>query len=260
VSRVVFVCAASVASLCARGAPPSFTDAFSPGASALWSDARGAWASQPGFYYATQPSNNPTTITLLPFGAVNFEITTTIRQVSDGGIWLRSDATGSNAVLLVTGGHQHTGRGLYWHIVQNGNYSGITNESSAQFNQGDDISVRIVVSGDTYSAYVGDEAMPATTLTTSLFGSGMVGLYDYSAFPAEAFTGFVFTDSCPADLNGDGRVDDSDFVIFVAQYNVLACSDPAMPDFCSADLNGDLAVDDSDFVIFAAAYNALLCP
>jgi hypothetical protein len=65
---------------------------------------------------------------------------------------------------------------------------------------------------------------------------------------------------CPGDLNGDGVVDDSDFQIFVPQYNILDCSDPSMPDNCSADLNGDGVVDDGDFQIFVVAYNALLCP
>lgn len=64
--------------------------------------------------------------------------------------------------------------------------------------------------------------------------------------------------SCPADLNGDDVVDDSDFVIFAAAYNTLLCPDAPAP--CNADLNGDDVVDDADFVIFAAAYNELICP
>ncbi|MBX3387952.1 MAG: hypothetical protein KF691_00710 [Phycisphaeraceae bacterium] len=65
---------------------------------------------------------------------------------------------------------------------------------------------------------------------------------------------------CRADFNCDAAVDDSDFVFFVAAYNILDCADPSMPAGCSADLNGDGFVDDSDFVLFVAAYNALLCP
>lgn len=64
--------------------------------------------------------------------------------------------------------------------------------------------------------------------------------------------------SCPADLNGDDVVDDSDFVIFAAAYNALLCPDAPAP--CNADLNADNFVDDADFVIFAAAYNELVCP
>lgn len=65
---------------------------------------------------------------------------------------------------------------------------------------------------------------------------------------------------CPGDLNGDGFVDDSDFVVFASAYNILDCADPSMPSGCPGDLNGDGYVDDADFVIFAGAYNELLCP
>jgi len=65
---------------------------------------------------------------------------------------------------------------------------------------------------------------------------------------------------CPADFNGDGFVDDSDFTIFVAGYNILDCADPTMDASCPADINGDGAVDDSDFTLFVVAYNELICP
>jgi hypothetical protein len=73
-----------------------------------------------------------------------------------------------------------------------------------------------------------------------------------------ATAGAVVT--CPGDLNDDGFVDDSDFVLFANAYNILDCADPTMPEGCPADLNDDDVVDDSDFVIFAAAYNELICP
>lgn len=65
---------------------------------------------------------------------------------------------------------------------------------------------------------------------------------------------------CPCDLNSDGFVDDTDFVIFLAAYNILDCLDASMPARCPSDFNGDSLVDDSDFVIFVAAYNDLVCP
>jgi pimeloyl-ACP methyl ester carboxylesterase len=65
---------------------------------------------------------------------------------------------------------------------------------------------------------------------------------------------------CPADFNADAFVDDADFVIFAAAYNLLDCADPAMPAGCPADLNRDSVVDDADFVIFATAYETLVCP
>lgn len=71
---------------------------------------------------------------------------------------------------------------------------------------------------------------------------------------------FSFTLPCRADLNGDAVVDDADFSIFVFAYDVVSCSEPAMPGGCPADFNTDTVVDDLDFSIFAAAYDALLCP
>ncbi|MGH7242211.1 MAG: hypothetical protein ACREJD_02200 [Phycisphaerales bacterium] len=65
---------------------------------------------------------------------------------------------------------------------------------------------------------------------------------------------------CPGDINGDGQVDDADFTLFAAAYNLLVCSDPAMPSGCPADLNHDDIVDDSDFTIFVVGYNTLVCP
>lgn len=68
------------------------------------------------------------------------------------------------------------------------------------------------------------------------------------------------TVDCPADLNQDHLVDDSDFTIFAGAYNILECTDPGMPSGCPSDFNRDGLVDDSDFTIFVAAYNDLLCP
>ncbi|MBX3379298.1 MAG: aryl-sulfate sulfotransferase [Phycisphaeraceae bacterium] len=65
---------------------------------------------------------------------------------------------------------------------------------------------------------------------------------------------------CAADFNGDNMVDDGDFVVFLAAYNLLLCDDPAMPAECPADLNADGFVDDADFVVFIGAYDTLLCP
>ncbi len=57
---------------------------------------------------------------------------------------------------------------------------------------------------------------------------------------------------CPGDFNGDGQVDDLDFVLFAGYYDNLV--DPR------GDLNGDGLTEDSDFVIFAADYDILVCP
>jgi len=58
---------------------------------------------------------------------------------------------------------------------------------------------------------------------------------------------------CPADFNGDGGVDDSDFIFFAKYYNDLIN--------VAGDIDGsdDGVTDDGDFSVFAAAYDALVC-
>ncbi|MBL8876832.1 MAG: hypothetical protein JNM86_13635 [Phycisphaerae bacterium] len=60
------------------------------------------------------------------------------------------------------------------------------------------------------------------------------------------------------DINADGQVDDADFILFSAQYDLMLCADASMPDSCSADFNHDGVVDDADFEIFVPAFNAML--
>lgn len=61
---------------------------------------------------------------------------------------------------------------------------------------------------------------------------------------------------CAADLNDDFFVDDQDFVLFAAAYDLFTVP----PASAACDLNGDGFVDDSDFVTFAQAYDAFTCP
>ena len=60
-----------------------------------------------------------------------------------------------------------------------------------------------------------------------------------------------------ADLNADGVVNDVDFQLFAAQYDVVLCNVPEMPGACSADLNADGGVDDRDFVVFVMYYSEM---
>ncbi|MBX3388873.1 MAG: transglutaminase domain-containing protein [Phycisphaeraceae bacterium] len=65
----------------------------------------------------------------------------------------------------------------------------------------------------------------------------------------------VEVSGCAADFNSDGFVDDADFVIFAASYDLLTV--PPAEAIC--DLNGDDFVDDVDFELFADAYDAVYC-
>ena len=127
---------------------------------------------------------------------------------------------------------------------------------------------------------------PGGDLCVTIRGEGMLtgsGLFDgndfgplpigsalYNYGDSNATNGFVYgplgirfsfagSTNCPGDLNFDFQVDDSDFVVFLAAYNILDCADPAMPASCSSDLNHDGVVDDQDFVQFVFRYNVLLC-
>lgn len=57
--------------------------------------------------------------------------------------------------------------------------------------------------------------------------------------------------ACPADINFDGAVDDSDFLIFVAAYDEFLNTD--------GDFNVDGATDDADFGVFVVGYDRLVC-
>ena len=70
----------------------------------------------------------------------------------------------------------------------------------------------------------------------------------------------MYTAWCAGDMNLDGFVDDSDFVLFASAYNELDCASPTMPVGCPSDINNDGFVDDADFVLFADGYNNLVCP
>lgn len=65
--------------------------------------------------------------------------------------------------------------------------------------------------------------------------------------------------ACAGDFNFDGVVDDEDFQIFAAGYNVLDCDDPSMTPGCPGDMDGNNIVDDEDFQLFVVAYNGVVC-
>ncbi|MGH7244959.1 MAG: hypothetical protein ACREJD_16210 [Phycisphaerales bacterium] len=101
-----------------------------------------------------------------------------------------------------------------------------------------------------YNLQISSSALSSYLFFNGLFADASFSL-DIEVIPNSA---------CVGDLNNDNQVDDADFVIFVAAYNLLDCADPSMPPGCAADLNSDAVVDDADFVIFVGAYNELVCP
>lgn len=169
------VCAAASAAVV-------YQEDFSTGAR-LFGDERGMWTTTGGVYSAKIEENIPPNYSSLPLNLRDFSIELDVNGISDGGVWLRSrDNNGQvSGVLLVTGGWLRTGRGFYWHVVTNDGYGPPVNEATPLFTQGDNVHIRVTVQGDTYSVYLNGGANPVTTLTTSQFQTGAVGLYDYSS-------------------------------------------------------------------------------
>ncbi len=105
-----------------------------------------------------------------------------------------------------------------------------------------------------------DSPLGLVAANTIAAGHGqMVVKFSPAVHPDAQIMGPIVLTTCPADMNGDDQVDDTDFVRFAHDYDVLICDDPAMPPNCPSDLNGDGSVDDVDFVLFAGAYDELVC-
>jgi hypothetical protein len=172
-----------------------FTDNFNSGASASWNNESGNWIATGGVYYAQSPYGG--VYSGLPFALTNFVVEVDMHAVADGGIWLRRDATGGNGVLLITGGEGwgwgarggDAGQTLYWHVITNGNYSPYLGEVFNVFNPTvSDAHLRIVVSNDTYSAYLNGGATPISSITDSSIASGRVGLRSMTAQTFDNFS------------------------------------------------------------------------
>lgn len=109
-------------------------------------------------------------------------------------------------------------------------------------------------------AYTGPSAVAAGRWTIGMGPDATVHTNFSQKGALVARFAFIPKGECPGDLNNDGIVEDSDFVLFADAYNRLDCADPSNAMGCPADLNRDRYVDDTDFVIFAQAYDRLLCP
>jgi hypothetical protein len=185
ISRIVIsVLAGSLLWVVPAQATIVFSDDFNSGVSADWGNERGNWRDTNGVYDASAPDNNPITYSSVTSQSslTDFRVRVDVNDLDDGGVWLRSNFNGGaiNGVLLVTGGTNGTSDSLYWHTVQNGAFSPAQQFSFIPGLQDSDIALTIDVVGDTYTAYIDGNPVPATSLTTALFGSGSVGLYDFS--------------------------------------------------------------------------------
>jgi hypothetical protein len=149
-----------------------------------WVNKSGNWIANGGVYYPQNPGNIPPTYAYLPFSLTDCVVEVDINNATDGGIWIHSsfnsNAGWANGILLVT----KPGL-IYWHEVVNNSYGSSLAIGSMPAGN---VHVKVVASGTTYEAYVNN--VLATTLTTSAFPSGFVGLYDYAT---QTFDNFQVT-------------------------------------------------------------------
>ncbi len=115
-----------------------------------------------------------------------------MNALGDGGIWVDSDGTGQNGILLVIGGGGYgngshgspAGTEAYWHIASGGGFSSPQDEVNGVFTPGNTYTVSVVVSGDTHSAYndpygsFDGNTVLLTALTNAAYPGGEVGLHD----------------------------------------------------------------------------------
>ncbi len=170
----------------------TFCDSFGNKNDPAWGDQAGSWTIAKHRYFATMPNNNPLTYTDLNNyqSLKNFTLNVTVNDVFDGGIWLHSQYNGGapNGVLLVVGGACSNYTGLYWHVVHNGSAGQCLNEVNVSGLEGSNARIKVVVKGDTYTAYVNGTMV--TSLTDTTYQTGSAGLYDNSTAPQETFSHF----------------------------------------------------------------------
>lgn len=129
------------------------------------------------------------------------------------------------------------------------------------------VSSQLTIGGnDMYNIPLPNLAPNASIPVISLpFSAVSLGLATVSAsltcnqLPPSLGSAQIRVASCVGDFDGDGFVDDSDFVMFDSEYTASNCASPAMEEGCVADLTGDGFVDDEDFQIFVEAYEAYAC-
>ena len=132
-------------------------------------------------------------------GDLTFDVD--INKVADGGVWLHSDAAGRNGVVLITGGlgwgagvkTYPKGTALYFQIMQNGSLYGPYGELDGVFTSPgvQNTHLHVSVVGNVYTATAENKSI---SLTTALFATGRVGLYDFSE---QTFDNVVLANTVP---------------------------------------------------------------
>ncbi|MFH1278470.1 MAG: FlgD immunoglobulin-like domain containing protein [Candidatus Eisenbacteria bacterium] len=181
VALLVFL---SVLSITSASAQLLFSDDFEAGARPEWGNEYGAWIASNGVYSASLPNNDPPTyssVTSLP-DLTDFVVEIDILDTRDGGVFLRSRRCANEqieGVLFLVGGFGGSYHGCYWHIWTCTGSGPPLQTVEVPGLQGNDIHIRLVVTGDTYTAYLNDDPTPVNSLVTDAYSSGKVALYEF---------------------------------------------------------------------------------
>jgi hypothetical protein len=164
----------------------NFSDSFTP-PSTLWSNS--GWTASGGQYSALIPNNSPLALTMLPFNfsSDNFQLTVTVNQLGDGGIFFQAPNP-TNSVLFVDGGlgygqgirNGQAGQAAYWGTASNPQI----NLNPGAFLPGDAYTLTLTDIGGTLSAYsdvhgsFDSSSLLLTTFVDPALTSFQIGLYD----------------------------------------------------------------------------------
>jgi len=190
----------------------SFTDTFSP-PSSEWTNTSGSWTASGGNYFAQVPNNNPGADTFLPLDLTSYTMSVTVNNLGDGGIFVRTNSTDTQWVLLILGGAGYgqgarggaAGNSIYW--ADSSNPNALFGLTTGVFTPGNTYTITVTASGDTFSAFVNGSSTPISTFMDSVAGSdGGVGLYDdqpntttgSGSGPAQSFSDFSLQGTTPS--------------------------------------------------------------
>lgn len=188
IKSILVLGAIVLAQTSASNATTIFSDNFTGGADTLWLEEYGNWVTFNDQYGTTSFENLPNTNSLVNITLTDFELNVDVFHAGEagghgGGIWLRSSTpehdTIDGVLLAWSGG------AMYWHDVTTpGEFTGDGSPQNVVYNVydgGDDFSIKIVVEGDMYSAYLNGSSTAITTLVSGEHSSGFAGLYNYQS-------------------------------------------------------------------------------
>jgi len=101
----------------------------------------------------------------------DYVIEANFSNAQDGGLIVRAQDEDNGIVLVLRTEHNET----YWHVIENGSWGTAMAKVTLGPEAGEELHVKVAVSGSEFKGYINGELK--TTLNTSEFTSGKIGLY-----------------------------------------------------------------------------------